>query len=110
MPIALTRWVPRHFVGESPNEATPLTGSEALFPDADSDGKADTTDRCSDTPSGAEVDDAGCSRDQFCEAIPLRRFRDVLRCYASDWRNDDPLRGWSRDCRPDRSRRRCIAR
>ncbi len=78
--------------------------------DADGDGEADASDRCPGTPAGAAVDDAGCSRRQFCGAQRLRSVRDLLRCVTRDWRNDEPLLRVPKDCRPDRRWRRCTAR
>lgn len=84
--------------------------AEPRFPDADVDGETDATDRCPETPPGSAVDDAGCSNEQFCGAISLRSFRGLLHCYVADWRNDDWLERWSRDCRPGQRPRRCVAR
>ena len=48
--------------------------------------------------TSAEVDEAGCSADQFCSSIKIDRGRDVLRCLRADWRNDEPLRRRPLDC------------
>jgi hypothetical protein len=65
---------------------------EALpFPDADRDGEHDATDRCPASPwAGIEVDDAGCSHDEFCAAQP------AALCTKADWKNDEPKS--PRDC------------
>lgn len=51
----------------------------------------------------ANVDPAGCSREQFCEAIPIGRPSDLRVCEASDHLNDEPLRSRPRDCRVRRA-------
>jgi hypothetical protein len=71
--------------------------------DSDGDGESDGTDACPDTDAGATVDQAGCSVVQFCTAIPTPDFIGWLRCWRSDWQNDEPLRGFPRDCRADSS-------
>jgi hypothetical protein len=62
------------------------------FRDADYDGEHDATDRCPETSFTATipVDEAGCSRPQYCKAQPL----DL--CTKADWRNDEPKN--PRDC------------
>jgi hypothetical protein len=66
--------------------------------DEDHDGEPDQSDRCPGTRESEAVDDAGCSTEQFCASIRVRRGRDALRCLRADWRNDEPLRRHSRDC------------
>jgi len=66
--------------------------------DEDRDGEPDQSDHCPGTPEHQEVDNAGCSLEQFCTLIDIKRGRDVLRCLRSDWRNDEPLRRRPRDC------------
>lgn len=78
--------------------------------DADADGEADASDRCLATPTGAAVDDGGCSREQFCNAIPVDHFMDRWLCSLADWRNDDPPLRVPRDCRVDLRRNLCRAR
>jgi hypothetical protein len=68
--------------------------------DSDADGESDGTDACADTEAGAAIDQAGCSIGQFCTGIPVHDFVSWLRCWRSDWQNDEPLRGFPRDCRP----------
>lgn len=65
--------------------------ANSIVPDQDGDGEADATDTCPDTPEGAEVDQAGCSLEQFCTAIDATTPQGVRICKKSDWRNDEPL-------------------
>ena len=68
-------------------------------PDADGDGEADFTDLCAETAQGADVDQAGCSIEQFCALRPADSIVDRLACIFSDWRNDEPLMQFAqRDC------------
>jgi len=65
------------------------------------------------TPERAEVDERGCTRAQFCEAIAIESFRSLRTCAASDFRNDEPLRRAPQDCRVGwerGSRLACVAR
>ena len=73
-------------------------------PDADSDGEADSTDACPDTRQGVEVDQAGCSQEQFCSPITGR-----AACRFADWKNDEPVARQPRDCTFERWGR-CVAR
>jgi hypothetical protein len=66
--------------------------------DVDGDGVPFDADRCPDTLLPDPVDNGGCSSEQFCELVEVRRLRDALRCLASDWGNDEPLRKYPRDC------------
>lgn len=77
--------------------------------DADADGETDASDRCPDTAAGAQVDEAGCSRAQFCANVPSRGWTGRLRCLVSDWRNDEPLLRLPRDCRRDGRNGACAA-
>ena len=65
--------------------------------DVDSDGEADATDGCPDTPDGAEVDTAGCSKAQFCAAVEVRGQHSASECRLSDWQNDEVRN--PRDCK-----------
>jgi hypothetical protein len=78
-----------------------LATCESSQSGADSDGESDGTDACPGTETGATVDQAGCSVEQFCTAIPTSNFIEWLSCWRSDWQNDEPLRGFPRDCRAD---------
>ena len=80
------------------------------FSDADGDGEHDDTDRCPGTPAGDAIDESGCSREQFCRLVVLRRPRSVSRCISSDWRNDQSLEGNPMDCIANLRRRECVAR
>jgi hypothetical protein len=68
--------------------------------DADGDGEADSTDACPETPTGHEVDQAGCSMEQFCNSIDTSANGGIAICRASDWGNDEPL-GHPFDCIAD---------
>jgi len=70
---------------------------DAVPGDADGDGEIDPTDACPGTPPGGPVDEAGCSREQFC----ARFTGDTLTCARSDWRNDEPGAVNPGDCRPE---------
>ena len=37
--------------------------------DADADGVPDPLDKCPNTPAGAQVDDGGCSKAEFCASV-----------------------------------------
>jgi hypothetical protein len=81
--------------------------------DADSDLEADATDRCVATPTGEAVDDAGCSRVQFCAQFDVQTTAGRQSCRRADWRNDEPS-DWQHDgdCRIAKDvktkRERCI--
>lgn len=47
----------------------------------------------------AEVDSSGCSQGQFCSAVEIRTFEDLILCARSDWRNDEALAEQPGDCR-----------
>ncbi len=80
--------------------------SRDSFVDSDSDGEADRTDRCPETPFGSPVDGNGCSQSQFCRAQVREDFfwTDFRRCLVSDWRNDEPLSSNPRDCQGEMQR------
>jgi trimeric autotransporter adhesin len=73
-----------------------------LIPDGDGDGEVDTTDRCPETPPGEAVDDAGCSRAQFCAGFEVTTREGKRACRRADWRNDEPLLLRSDDCAVDK--------
>jgi hypothetical protein len=65
------------------------------FRDADDDGEHDSGDFCPGTPAGEEVDNAGCSQEQFCaqyEGLPME-------CRKADFLNDEPTSDNPKDCR-----------
>ena len=66
--------------------------------DMDGDGEIDSGDRCLDTEAGAAVDDAGCSNEQFCDAIDVDTWVGRRTCLRADWNNDEPLTSVPRDC------------
>jgi hypothetical protein len=78
-----------------------LTSCEAAdrFVDSDGDGEEDRGDRCPNTPAGAPVDAAGCSRAQFCDAVAVKGARGIAACMGADWQNDEPGAGLAGDCR-----------
>lgn len=76
--------------------------------DSDGDGEGDASDLCPGTAASSEVDEAGCSRLQFCAAIDPGSARGRRTCELADWRNDEPLRRSKGDCRVVRGV--CIAR
>ena len=81
------------------------------FPDEDSDGEANSTDLCPDTPPGAAVDQAGCSLAQFCSSIDSTKKVGRQICERSDWKNDEPLSNLG-DCKVVRqgSTNKCVPR
>jgi len=70
--------------------------------DLDGDAVLFANDRCPDTHMPSDVDDVGCSLQQFCSLIDTTRPRGLRACHRSDWRNDEPLKARPRDCRPIR--------
>ena len=66
--------------------------------DEDGDGEVDATDTCPNTGTGMAVDQSGCDRDQFCERVEVKAFRDRKLCRSSDWRNDEPTTKRPVDC------------
>jgi hypothetical protein len=78
--------------------------------DADGDGRRDADDRCADTSAGADVDDAGCSRAQFCGAIDVSTKSARKACAKADWKNDEPLlrKKADRDCAFDKTAAACV--
>jgi len=74
-----------------------------LLADADSDGVPDSLDSCADTPAATEVDQSGCSQEQFCASIDATTPLGKRTCKKSDWGNDAPLmRLADRDCTIDK--------
>ena len=113
---------PRLWVGDltgsqppDPNDPIPPDPNQPQCPDcppscadADGDGEVDATDRCPNTPPGEAVDDAGCSRAQWCRTITPATWRTRGDCRALDFLNDEPrnakdckvIRRWFFDPRP----------
>lgn len=75
--------------------------------DDDGDGVRNLDDRCPATPSGAPVDLAGCSQDEFCGAIDVSNGKGRRACRRSDFGGDEPgVR--PRDCRVEGAE--CVSR
>ena len=74
------------------------------IPDTDGDGETDSTDACPGTATGVEVDDAGCSLEQFCTSVDATVKGGRKLCKKADWKNDEPImKRADRDCRTDRN-------
>ena len=87
--------------GQPPDPNTPpCPDCPPTCADSDGDGEADSTDKCPNTPAGEAVDDAGCSREQWCHTITPGTWRARGDCRALDFLNDEPRN--ARDCRVDR--------
>jgi hypothetical protein len=76
----------------------------------------DETGRCRFIPANTEVDDNGCSQEQFCNSITANvrgKGRDLyqafLACLTADWQDDEPLSNRPEDCRFDRASMGCVA-
>jgi hypothetical protein len=74
--------------------------------DLDRDGVREPGDRCPQTPLGDEVNDDGCSRSQFCEAVETNTPKAVRWCTTARWGDSSVLPscrvryvGWNRLCR-----------
>lgn len=61
------------------------------FPVADQDGEHDLTDRCSSTAPDTEVDDSGCSQQEFREAIEAHGFHGLRRAAWPTGKTTNPL-------------------
>jgi mono/diheme cytochrome c family protein len=59
--------------------------------DSDADGRRDQEDACPETAAGADVDQGGCSVEQFCTAIDATTKTGQKVCKKADWRNDEPI-------------------
>lgn len=78
--------------------------------DTDQDEVWDVSDTCPDTPVGTPVDQAGCSKEQFCSAIDASTIVGRRGCKKADWRNDEAImRAAEADCRVERQDSRCVA-
>ena len=72
--------------------------------DSDKDGEANDNDKCPFTPPGKEVDDSGCSLQEFCGKVDVRLSRRAAKtCKRLDWKNDEPLARKPFDCYVDRN-------
>ncbi len=91
------RAVPRLQIDAALAGAPPPPPPPSGCADIDSDGEQDNRDRCPQTPLGATIDDAGCSKKQFCNSIQVTTWRSKGVCRKSDWGNDEPIR--ARDCK-----------
>lgn len=81
--------------------------------DEDGDGVPDEGDGCPGSPWGAATDSVGCSVDQFCEAIPLSSYRNLLQCFKAKWQGPtgDRKRSSSKSCKIGwRQGMSCVAR
>jgi len=93
-------------ISAAPDEA--LGACETALVDSDGDGIPDDHDACPGTPSGAEVDQAGCSHAQFCAKVDVTAKKGKTICKKSDWKNDEPLMsGKQADCAYDKSSNSC---
>lgn len=78
--------------------------SDPPIPDADLDGVSDMRDDCTGTSEGEEVDQGGCSLDQFCGSVDGATKEGRRLCKRLDWKNDEPfMRGRDRDCEIERN-------
>ncbi len=81
------------------SEELAVCSERRFFEDEDRDGEEDSTDECPGTPEAEAVDQAGCSRAQFCERLPSQGSK--LECRRADWQNDEPGSQHPQDCRLD---------
>lgn len=90
--------------------------NQPLRVDSDTDGEADDTDRCPGTASGAAVDDAGCSVEQFCARVSATTKQGARSCKSADWNNDESfMKSKDADCKVDKGGKghaddRCVPR
>jgi Domain of unknown function (DUF4394) len=75
----------------APTTTTTTTIPPPVCPDSDTDRVPDGLDRCSGTPAGNAVDDAGCSQPQCCAGFNATTREGARRCRKADWQNDEPL-------------------
>jgi hypothetical protein len=77
--------------------------------DSDGDGTIDSLDACPDTPADADVDQVGCSIEQFCSAFDVTIKDEKKACKKADWKNDEPvMKGKEADCVADKETSTCI--
>ena len=82
----------------------PVTPCPPFCTDSDKDGEANDNDKCPFTPPGEEVDDSGCSQQEFCAKMEVRTNRRAAKaCKRMDWKNDEPLASKPFDCFHDRN-------
>ena len=79
----------------------PIPPCPPVCSDSDNDGHANDNDKCPFTPPGEAVDELGCSQREFCERIDARSRVGARACKRADWKNDQPLRGKTFECRFD---------
>jgi len=79
----------------------PIPPCPPFCADSDGDGEANDNDRCPFTPPLTVVDELGCSQPEFCARIDVTTRRGARECRKSDWRNDQPLKSHTRECRHD---------
>ena len=72
--------------------------------DSDNDGIIDEQDLCPDTVS-VDIDDNGCSNEQFCESFRIVTKKDRNTCRSLDWKDDEKN---PKDCKVKKEE--CIAR
>jgi uncharacterized protein (TIGR03790 family) len=72
-----------------------------MEPDTDGDGVTDRIDECADTAIAVQVDQSGCSIDQFCSIFdPIIDDESlILGCKGADWQGDEPSSREPKDCR-----------
>lgn len=88
--------------GQPPDPNTPpCPDCPEVCMDSDGDGEQDSRDRCPATPAGLEVDDAGCSHEQWCDTIVPGGWADKANCRRLDWGNNEPRN--AKDCQVDRN-------
>jgi hypothetical protein len=77
-----------------------LASCEDSLLDTDEDTVLDSTDLCAATALGADVDQDGCSRAEFCAAFDASTPAGKKGCTKADWKNDQPLgaKAPERDC------------
>jgi hypothetical protein len=101
--------------GDEPPVCPPPPPLPADLQDADGDGVINRADRCGNTPAGEKVDAEGCTRAQFCaqrgprsvvfpQSAMSRYSWFAQTCAALDYRNDQPMSAFPRDCQPQLTR------
>ena len=97
-PAAVRNVIPLPTVTEVANTALDICERELqecrdtpTFADADGDGEHDFTDECPSTPTGDQVDQAGCSVEQFCARFDVSTGYGRASCNNADWKNNQPV-------------------
>lgn len=78
----------------------------AIGDDADDDGEPNASDKCPATPAGTSVDNAGCSKPQFCGRYgPVVNLLGAVRCVLEDYENNwiGLIDKYPEDCTVDQS-------